>query len=271
MNFVCLNGKLFRADQSLFTAENRSFKYGDGIFETIKVYNGKMPFAELHFERLFSGLQMLNIQPLFTEAVLVESIVDLCQKNGCEKLGRVRLAAYREENNSGSFVIEANPLSEKTNHWNEKGFVIDLYPYARKSSDAFANLKSANFLPYVLAERYAKLNALDDCIVLNCDNHVSDASKANIFLIKSGEVFTPALHQGCVNGVMRRFLIDGMKTLNLKIHQQQVSEEDLLKAEEIFLTNAIYGMQWVSSFRGKNYNHLLSFRIYQQLLSSIYC
>ena len=123
----------------------------------------------------------------------------------------MRLAVYRETDNSAGFLVEAVSLPGPANEWKETGFVIDIYPYARKAQDAFANLKTANFLPYVLAELHAKEQGLDDCVVLNGNNCVSDTSKANLFLVKNGEVTTPALHQGCINGVMRRFLIDQIK------------------------------------------------------------
>lgn len=269
MSFVCFNGDII-ADQPLFSAHNRSFKYGDGVFETIKVHKGKILLSELHFERLFTSLHLLKIKHAFNEAYLNERIVDLCQKNACSNLARVRLAVYREEDSNAGFVIEAFPLVGEATDWNKKGLTIDLYPYARKSKDAFANLKTANFLPYVLAGLYAKENGLDDSIVLNSSNHISDSSKANIFLIKDGGIFTPALHQGCVNGVMRRFLIDELKTMNYKIHQEEIGEDDLLNADEVFLTNAVIGMRWVSSFKKKKYVNSISSIIYSQLFSKIY-
>jgi branched-chain amino acid aminotransferase len=270
MNFVCFNGEIVRSDQPLFTAQNRSFKYGDAVFETIKVYNGNILLAGLHFERLFMSLKLLKLPFLFDEMALHKSIIQLCEKNECSQLARVRLAVYRDENDSSGFVVEANSLSTEANAWNDKGLRIDLYPYARKSKDAFANLKTANFLAYVLAGLHAKENKLDDCIVLNSDSNLCDSSKANIFLVKEEKIFTPALHQGCINGVMRRFLIDGLKGLQFSLHQQEIKEEDLINADEVFLTNAIYGMRWIESFRNKKYTNTVSVRIYRQLLSTVY-
>lgn len=271
MNFVCFNGDLFPSSQALFTVQNRSFKYGDGIFETIKVFRGKIPLASLHFERLFLSLQLLKIHPSFNQEQLTKKLMELCEKNDCQELARVRLAVYRNEYNGSGFVMEALSLPESVNELNESGFAIDLYPYARKSKDAFSNLKSANFLPYVLADLYAQEKNLDDSVVLNCDSLLCDTSKANIFLIKDHEIFTPALHQGCINGVMRRFLIDELKKQNYKIHQEEISETDLVQADEVFLTNAIYGMRWVRSFREKQYSNRLTTSIYQQVVSSILC
>lgn len=270
MKFVCFNGDISLSHQPVLTAQNRSFRYGDGVFETIKVYKESIPFGTLHFERLFLSLRLLKMHFSFDEGHLEKMIMELCKKNGCSELARVRLAVYRHEDNSAGFIIEAFPLDAEANSFNKKGLTLDLYPYARKSMDAFANLKSANFLPYVLAGLYAKENNLDDSLVLNCDNHICDTSKANIFLVKNKEIFTPALHQGCINGVMRRFLIDELKKQHVPIHQEGLTEEDLLQADEVFLTNAIYGMRWVKSFKQKEYVHELTYTVYQQLFSTIY-
>lgn len=269
MNFVCFNGEIISSDQPVFTAQNRSFRYGDGVFETIKVYKESIPFGTLHFERLFLSLRLLKMHFSFEAEQLEKMIRELCKRNGCTDLARVRLAVYRTEDNSAGFIIEAFPLGAEANSFNKKGLIIDLFPYARKSMDAFANLKSANFLPYVLAGLYAKENNLDDSLVLNSDNHICDTSKANVFLVKNKEIFTPALHQGCINGVMRRFLIDELKK-HFQIHQEEVTEGDLLEADEVFLTNAIYGMRWVKSFKQKEYGHELTGTVYQQLYSAIY-
>ena len=130
-------------------------------------------------------------------------------------------------------------------------------------------MKTANFLPYVLAELHAKEQGLDDCVVLNGNNCVSDTSKANLFLVKNGEVTTPALHQGCINGVMRRFLIDQIKRAGFTVHLGQVSQEDLLDADEVFVTNAIIGVQPVRAFRDKIYASGIT-RSIHQLMSTIY-
>jgi branched-chain amino acid aminotransferase len=269
MNYVCFNGEIVAANQTLFTAQNRSFKYGDGVFETIKVCNRGIPLAELHFERLFQSLKLLKIVAPFHSAQLSEEISSLCEKNKCPELARVRLAVYRDEEQGAGYVMEALPVSSEINRFNDSGYKIDIYPYARKAKDAFSNLKTANFLPYVLAGIHAQENLLDDCIVLNSDNDICDTSKANIFLIKDKEIFTPALHQGCVNGVMRRFLIDGLKRLNFTIYQETLKEEDLFNADELFLSNAVFGMRWVQFFREKNFTNTITAEIYRQLVAPI--
>ena len=147
---------------------------------------------------------------------------------------------------------------------------IDLYPHARKNPDAFSNLKTANFLPYVLADLFARERGIDDALVLNAFNFICDSSKANIFLIKEQEVFTPALHQGCISGTRRRFLLDELKRAGYRIHQDEVSEQQLLEADEVFLTNSVYDLRWVNHFRDKTYSSQECFSIYEKIIVPLY-
>lgn len=223
-------------------------------------------------ERLFLSLKLMEIRvpAAFTKEHLSERILSLCVHNGCIQSARVRLAVYRNEANEAEYVIEAIPFSTEPLRWNEEGYVIGLYPYARKNADAFANLKTANFLPYVLAARYAMEKGLDDTLVLNAAGNICDSSRANIFLVKRGEVHTPALHQGCINGVMRRFVDEGLKRQRIVLHQDEISETDLLDADEVFLTNALIGIKWVRQFKEKTYHHSLTYDLFQALFSEYF-
>jgi len=271
MKFVCFDGKMV-TQQALFTPQNRSFRYGDGIFETIKVFRSEILLADYHFDRLFTGLSLLKIEApdYLNRHKLKQNILELCEINNCKNSARVRIAVYREEENNAGFVMEANLLDEKINLLNEEGWIIDIYPHARKSCDAFANLKSANYLPYVLAGIYARENNLDECLVLNSENKICDASKANIFIVLNNEVHTPALHQGCVNGVKRRFIIEELKKAGIVIHQGIISEELLMQANEVFLTNAINDIRWVKSFRDKNYNNSFTKAFYKKVFPPVF-
>ncbi|HVK96208.1 MAG TPA: aminotransferase class IV [Flavisolibacter sp.] len=270
MNFICCNGNFLPADTPVLFANNRGFKYGDGLFETMKMIDGEIPLADLHFERLFLSIRMLEMKMArLNKEKLLQHIKDLCIKNQCSHLAKVRLAVYRNENNEAEYLVECGSLSEDVNQWNKEGLKIDIFPFSRKNNDAYSNIKSANFLPYVMAGLYAEEHGVEDCLVLNSENKIADASKANIFLIKNGEVFTPALNQGCVNGVMRRFLLEKLKEQNYRIHQHQISIEDLSNADEVFLTNAVYGIRWVKSFRDHQYKFGLTSKIYQSIISNL--
>lgn len=269
MNYVCFNGEMKQADMPLVTVQNRSFKWGDGLFETMKVADGSIVLAAYHFDRLFIGLRLLNmdIPPHFTTETITAQLQSLCALNECSGSARVRLAVFRNNDNKAEYSIEATPLSI-IDEWHEQGFSLGLYPFARKSCDAFANLKTANYLPYVMAGLYAKENSLDECLVLNSQDHICDTSKANIFYIKGKEISTPALHQGCVQGVMRRYLIEELPKRGYTVHQREVPEKRLLDAEEVFLTNAIQGIRWVSRYKEKQYQSFKTREIVSALFKS---
>ena len=269
MEWVCYNGNFFPADQPLFSARHTGIKYGDGVFETIKVFRGGILLNELHFERLFLSLRLLGINDSFLDKNKIEAdILLLCKKNACSDCARVRLSVYR--NDTAEYLIEAFPLPATENELNKEGWKIGIFPFARKSTDAFANIKSVNYQSYILAHLYAQEKGWDEAIVLNAENKIADGSRTNIFCIKNGEVFTPALHQGCVNGVMRRFLIDEMKKKGYPIHQTQLSEADLLQADEVFCSNAIRGIRWVQQFKEKTYGSTISKQFFQQIVASMY-
>ena len=145
MKFIYFNEKIID-DVPVFAAGNRGFRYGDGVFETIKVFREKILLQEYHFDRLFTSLTLLKINPAesFTREILSKQILELCSKNNCIASARVRIAVYREDENRMGFVIEAFSLDENVNQLNEEGWRITIFPMARKSCDAFGNLKSAN-------------------------------------------------------------------------------------------------------------------------------
>ena len=269
---LCNNGNFLPAGVPLLTSSNRSFKWGDGLIETIRVQGGQIPLWPFHAERLFGSMKLLKMDrgDHLKEEEIFEQIVQLCHENHCASGSRVRLAVYREENNEAGYVIEALPLPKESIGWNEKGLMLGLYPYAHKPLDGLSNLKTASALPYIMAGLHAKENGADDCIVLNSANGIADTSRANIFLVKSGKVFTPALNQGCVAGVMRRYCIEGLKKMGIPVHQEALNPEELLHAEEVFLTNAVQGLRWVRSFQEKEYSYAFSTGIYTSMISTIF-
>ena len=153
--------------------------------------------------------------------------------------------------------------------WDEKGWQVCIHPFLQKSCDAFANLKSSNYLPYVMAARYAAEQQADECMVLNSQNNLCDGSKTNLFLIKENAVYTPALHQGCVSGVMRRHLIGLMKSAGYEVHQQAVGVQQLLDADEAFCTNALIGMRYISGCTDKKFGSDHARQIFKLFLEQV--
>ncbi len=270
MHWVCHNGNFLPHDQPLFCAANRGFRYGDGLFETAKFYDGKLLLSAFHFERLFSGLQLLQIATQFNAEVLASHISSLCRQNRCAALARVRIAVYRNDDNSASYLIEATGLEPDKMRWNEQGWRLMLHPAVQKSCDVFSNLKTANYLPYVMAARHAAEWGADECLVRNAHNRICDGSKTNLFFMTGGSVSTPALAEGPVAGVMRRAVMGFLKSSGYAVHEQLVMEQDVLDADAVFVTNAIEGLRWVQQFGEKKYGHGVLKKLYHELAATIY-
>jgi branched-chain amino acid aminotransferase len=278
MNSVCLNGKLIPANEPALMVDNRGFRYGDGLFETMKMINGKITLEKLHFERLFNGIKLLKFQApaLLKPAKLKTEILSTCKKNKCELLARVRLSVFRgngglyDETKNLQYIIECRPADRTVNQVNKKGLIIDVFPDLQKTCDVFSNLKSANFLPYVLAAEFAKNHKLNDCLVSNVKGQIADATIANVFLVKKDLIITPALTEGCVNGVMRRYLLEKLRTASYDVREGVVTRNDLESFDEVFLTNAIYGIKWVKQFRNKRYGNSETIKIYKEFITPLY-
>lgn len=275
---VSYNGVFYPAGQPLLTADNRGFRYGDGLFETMFVQEGRIRLGEYHFDRLLSGMALLDfeIPPFFAEK-LTKEILAVCEANGhsATLAARVRLVVFRGESSFlgppdhfPNYIIQSWPLPI-VHGPGESGLVIDIFPDGRKACDALSNLKSNNYLLYILAAHYAKKQGLDDCLVLNSQSRVADSTIANLFYIRQGQFYTPSLSEGPVAGIMRRHLLEALPQAGYIVHEQPVTPEDLLTADEIFLTNALKGISPVRSLRGRAYSNNLSIAVYERLIERL--
>jgi branched-chain amino acid aminotransferase len=276
-NYFNHNGKIFEVLHPALSVSNHSYRYGDGLFETMKIINGKINLIAFHFERLFYSMQVLGfrVPVLFTEKKIAEEIYQLAEKNNCTQLARVRLTVCRGEGGINDcddklqYTIECIPADENINRLNENGFIIDIYPDAVKGCDKLSNLKSTSYLQYVMAARFAKENKLNDALVLNQHGRICETSIANIFWIKDKVVYTPPLSEGCVAGTMRKYLLKNIPFIDIIVLEANCGIEDLMNADEVFLTNAVYGMRWVKEFRNKQYAFNLSNIIYQSVITPL--
>jgi len=278
--FINFNGKVLPAETAVLTADNRGFRYGDGLFETMKVVQGRLLLERYHFERLLAGVGLLQFElsPFFTAEKLAGQVLALCKKNGHQALARVRLVVFRGDgglydpiNHFPNYIIQTWPLPLRDDKLNENGLEIDIFPDGRKSCDSFANLKSNNYLLYVLAALYARKHQFNDCLVLNSHDRVADSTIANLFYCKDGKIYTPPLTEGCVAGVMRRYLLEFLPGAGFSVEEKETCREDLEGADEIFLTNALKGIKWVGSLGASTYGYQLAARVHREIArESIY-
>jgi branched-subunit amino acid aminotransferase/4-amino-4-deoxychorismate lyase len=173
---------------------------------------------------------------------------------------------YDPENHLPNTIIQTWTLEEESYRLNENGLVAGIYPLAKKSIDTFSNIKSNNYLPYSMAALYAKQQHWNDALVLNTAGNICDATIANLFIIKNKKLFTPALTQGCINGVMRRYILENIGSSGYIAEETIIKYEDIHSADEVFLTNAITGIRWVQSVEEKRYSNTECINIFQSLL-----
>lgn len=278
MGHFIFNGKFLKDGAAVAGPGNRGLRYGDGVFETMKLLNGNLVLADGHFARLWKGMQVLGLEipKLMSPEKFTEEIKALAQKNGQEKKARIRLQVFRGDgglyDNSGSqfnYCIESWELASDNGSLNSNGLELGIYTAARKSCDVLANLKHCNFLPYVVAALHAKKEKWNDALLLNQHERICDSTIANVFIIKNEELFTPALTEGCVAGVMREQVIATLKASNWNVNEVPLTIDDLLQADEVFLTNSIYNIRWVKSIGKSDYKNDVIQKIYSLVLGTI--
>jgi aminodeoxychorismate lyase len=277
--FLFNDGKILKHDKLLISPNNRSFRYGDGFFETMKWHKGKILLAQLHLERLFNTLETLKFKPpaYFTSEYIVNAVNELVAKNQHHQLARVRVTIYRgdggiydEQNHFPHLLIQTWALNAMNNRLNENGLEIDIYAAAIKQADHFSLLKTNNYLGYAMAALWAKEHHLNDAILLNPQGNISDATIANVFLIQNGLILTPALSEGPVSGVMRKYLLSQLREKGYEVREGVVSAADLANASEVFLTNAIYGMRWVKQCGKSSFTHQLVPHLYKEMVAPLF-
>lgn len=278
MNSFNFNGKIFSEGISIVGADNRGLRYGDGLFETIKMKKGQLIQDDEHFARLWNGMKVLqfDIPKQFTPDKLQEEIAILVKKNGHENAARVRLNVFRgngglydAKNYFPNYIIQSWALPEGNGEWNSNGLIAGVYEEVKKSCDILSNLKHNNYLPYILAALKAKKEKWNDAILLNTYGRICDTTIANIFLIQDGVIYTPALTEGCVAGVMRKKIIQELIKFQFKLTEKEISKDDLLNADEIFFTNSIYNLRWVQRIGNKEFSNVISRKIYDTVISTI--
>jgi len=276
-HFFIYNNKFYPVNTAVISSGNRSLRYGDGLFETMKIIKGRILNKEFHFERLFNGLSLLQFEvpKTLNPAFLEKKINELVTKNNHTNTARIRLMLFRgnggifdPENCNPNYIIESWALSDDMK-LNENGLIVEVFPGAKKSCDSFSNLKSNNYLPYVMAGLFAKKNKLNDCIVLNSYERICESAIANIFIIEEDNIYTPSLAEGCVAGIMRRWMLQKFNLKKYNVIEKNLSIDDILNAEELFLTNSIYHLRWVKNFREKNYGNKKIKEIYNHILQTI--
>jgi branched-chain amino acid aminotransferase len=267
--YVNFNGALIPANTYSIMAGNRGYLYGDGLFETIRVINGKAINLENHYKRLFAGMEALKMNPPahLTLEHFQSEIQMLIEENGITGGGKVRLSVDRKpggtflpDSNHIDYFIEAFKLSQNLFELNDKGLKIDLYEDIKKDINPISAFKTKNGLIYIMAKIKAKELGLDDLLIQNNKMGIIEGGSANLFVVSNGVLYTPSLDLGPLGGTMRMQIINLALEHGVKVYECNISPQNLLVADEVFLTNATHGVIWVEHYRTKQYFNNAAFQ-----------
>lgn len=261
--YCILNGHLISVYEPALPFSNRAFRYGDSLFESIRICNNHVMFLRDHISRLKLGMTILRMNlpsELNTENVH-DFIQHLIRHNAHAPNGRIRLTVFRNdgghyspESNDISFLIESEPV-EGPYALNQRGYWIDLYTELKKPVNKLSNVKTGNALLNVMAGIARQSMKLDECLLVNEHGAICESVSSNIFVVKNGTLFTSPLTDGCVSGIMRKQIMHIASENRILTFEQPVTTYTLMNADEIFLTNSIQGIRWVGQFKDRFYTN----------------
>lgn len=271
MIYINLNGKIVASDKASIPVDNGAFRYGYGLFETLLVRHCAIDLWAYHWERLSGGLQQLylTMPALWSSSSIENEVLKTVSRNGAGELCRVRLQLFAGGGglfSSGAqvpqYLIECFPLDPVITALNENGLVTGIATGMRKSIDPVSHLKTCSALIYALAAREAQQHKWNDALVQNQHGNIIESAIANIFWIKNNSVFTPPLSEGCIAGIMRRFVAG-----RIQVHEKILTFEELCSADEVFLTNSVRRIKWVASCGEATYGRRKTEQLFRELFA----
>ena len=264
---VNFNGEIVGENVNL-SINNRAFLYGDGVFETMKIVNYKILFFEDHYFRLMASMRILRMEiPMnFTMEYLENEILNLARINNFQGAARVRFTVFRNDggyylpnSNEISFLINIKPLENQLYKIENSNYEVELFKDFYITKHLLSTLKTTNKILNITASIFAKENDYDNCLILNDSKNIVEAINGNIFMVIGNKLITPPISEGCLNGIMRKQILNLAKKIDfLEVEEAIISPFDLQKADELFITNVISGIQPISKYRKKYFTNKLS-------------
>ncbi|MDP3790775.1 MAG: branched-chain-amino-acid transaminase [Candidatus Omnitrophota bacterium] len=243
---IYINGKLLNADNAKISIFDRSFLYGDAVFETMRGYAGVIFRLDKHLDRLIRSLRVLKIRHTYTKDYLKEAINKTLRANKL-KSAYARLVVTRGQGRFGigykdsftpNLIIVAKNFDGYPEWMFSKGVAAKITGATNEYSP-LSNIKTANYLNFILARFDAQAAGFDEAILTNTKGHITEGATSNIFLVKSDHIITPSINSGVLPGVTRSVIIEIAKKLKISIREKAVSRRELIQADEVFLTNSL--------------------------------
>jgi branched-subunit amino acid aminotransferase/4-amino-4-deoxychorismate lyase len=261
------NGEILSSDTNLSNS-NRGFLYGDGVFETLKIVSNKILFLEDHYFRLMASMRIVRMQipNNFTLEYIEEQVLNTVKANNCIDSARVRFTVFRNDGGfylpqtrTVSFLIQTSPLNTAQYSFSDANYEVDLYKDFFITKQLLSTIKTTNKMINVTGSIFADENDLQNCLLLNNEKNVVEALNGNLFMLLGNKLITPSIVEGCLNGIMRKQILQLAKKIeNIEVIEGTISPFDLQKADELFITNVIVGLQPITKYRKKEYKTDLS-------------
>lgn len=265
-------------EENLLT-QNRAFLYGDGVFETVKIINNKILFLEDHYFRLMASMRIVRMEiPMnFTMEYFEEQVLNLVQAKGITASARARITVFRNDGglylpktNEISYLIHATPLENTSYVLNTDEYEVDLYKDFYVAKQLLSSIKTTNKIINVTGSIFARENGLANCLLINDSKNVIEGLQGNLFMLLGKKLITPPVSEGCLNGIMRKQILAlAKKVEGIEVLEEIISPFDLQKADELFLTNVITGIQPITKYRKKEFTSNLAHLLVQKLNESI--
>lgn len=258
---INFNGTI--TDGANLLAGNRAFLYGDSVFETVKILDGKVLFLEDHYFRLMSAMRIVRMEiPMnFTMEYFEEQILSTAASENFSGSCRARISVYRKEggfylpkDNNVSFLITVLPLEDSVYRIEKDQYEVELYKDFIITKHLLSTIKSSNRMINVTGSIFADENGYDNCLLINDEKNVIEALNGNLFMLMGNKLVTPPISEGCLNGVMRKQILALAKKIEtIEVEEAPISPFDLQKADELFITNVVRGIQPITKYRKKEY------------------
>ena len=273
---ININGNLVADAEAKISVINRGFAYGDSVFESIRAINGKIMFWEEHYFRLMASMRIMRMEipGNFSPEFLEGEVKSLLEANKLQDAAaRVKLSIfrregglYRPETNEIGYIIASEALANPFYLLNDDFYEVELFKDHYINSGLLSTVKTNNRAINVLGSIFAKENDYDNCLLINENKNVVEALNGNVFLVSDNVIKTPPLTDGALKGVLRSKILETVKKLpEYNLREESVSPFELQKADEMFITNVIIGIQPVSKYRKKEYSNEVSKKLLSRL------
>ena len=264
-NIIYVNGRFSNEEEACISPLNRGLMYGDGIFETFRGYGGRVFAINEHFARLQNAASFLKIDIDFSAEDLNELIYKLLHKNClADKDSRIRLTLIRGKGADGLFpglsakseiIITAVEVSSGIRELQQKGLEIVLVETIKiDPRSPLSSHKTLNYIPGVIALGEVIEKGGSEGIYLNYNGNVVEGVTSNIFIIKEGKLKTPPLSSGLLPGITRDTVIKCAARCNIAVEEIDIRKEDMLNADELFITSSVREVVPVIKFEGRQFN-----------------